>query len=172
MDNLDIYLYIIILVIYAVTRIFKSASKKPPVRTVPGKQQPPSGTQPGDQTTRKRPFSFEDVIKEFEQSFQEKTAEPVVEPYEVEEIDRTPPPVPVSKPTASTVTSQSPYYSHEGQRYDEQTVDVNTGPQSYERNEKYKIGTVEEHEIVKRLRNPDGLRDAIIFNEIINRKYF
>jgi len=174
MDNLDIYLYIIILVIYAVARIFKTVNKKPPVRRAPGQSGPDQGPNTKE-SPQKRPFSFEDILREFEQSFKEETAEPEVE-VPMRESHRVPPPVPVSespKPAAPTV---SPYQTYEGLSYEDTTPEVLVKPSAdkpaYARNEKYVIGKRAEHYIIKKIKSPGGLRDAIMLNEIINRKYF
>ncbi len=176
MDNLDIYLYIIILIIYAVTRIFKTANKNAPVRPAQRKQPVQTPAQGEVETPRKRPFSFEDILREFEKGFQEETGEPAVESHMPSESFRPPPPVPASRPTTEESASDTVYHTYEGQSYEDIPSYEEKGHPAekpvYERSAKYKIDKAGVHEIVKKIRQPGGIRDAIIFNEIINRKYF
>jgi hypothetical protein len=132
---------------------------------VPGTEQKPG----------KRPFSFEDILREFEQSFKEETAEPGSE-GSAPELRRVPPPVPVAESPKPAEPSASPYQTYEGLTYEDTTPEIVqsrlAGKPAYSRSEKYKIEKKRVHPIVKKINSSGGLRDAIIFNEIINRKYF
>lgn len=173
MDNLDIYLYIILLVIYAVARLFKASGKRPPVRKIESSGSDPVQPAHTPQTRKKRPFSFEDLLSEFEESFAERTkTEPEVEPPVVEETasGRIP-----ESPSADTrPAADSGYFTYEGMSYDDVTpqTPLVAPVSSFTRDARYKIDRGRKHPIVKKLQQSGGLKDAILLSEILNRKHF
>jgi hypothetical protein len=173
MDHLDIYLYIILLVIYAVARLFKASGKRPPVRkTAPANSDTRQSAQTAERK-KSRPFSFEDLLSEFEESFREKTAP---QPQEAEPAVEEPAygRIPES-PSAKTKPASDPeYFTYEGSSYDDITPETpSPAPVStFTRDARYRIDIRDKHPIVERLRKPGGLRDAVLLSEILNRKYF
>ena len=173
MDNLDIYLYIILLIVYAVARLFKASGKRASApKNRSGNATPePAGAQPKPQ---KKPFSFEDLLSEFEQSFQEKTADqPVVE--EPQEEEREEVPAPVRPPSgAAKPATQTSYHTFEGTSYEDISgpVPSPTAFSSFTRDTRYAIDIREKHRIIQKIRQPGGLKDAVLLSEILNRKYF
>jgi hypothetical protein len=168
MEDLDIYLYIILFVIYAVSRVFKGIKKAAPKPPVQGSPQQPQGGQPTQTAPPKRkPFSFEDLLKEFEEAATEKKSPPPVR----EEVAVEPPPPP---PIPKVSSERSKYESYEGMSLETipgPVEDIGKRKIGYERNKKYSLDTRSPSIYAKMLANPDGAKKAIILSEIINRKY-
>lgn len=172
MDNLDIYLYIILLVVYAVARLFKASGKRPTVKKTVGKRQEvqPAGAEP---KKKRRPFSLEDILSEFEESFRDEPREIPVEEVDPEEEARNTTSAPEST-SEDKASEPSPYFTYEGTSYDDLSTPA-ASPTDYSkfmRDARYSIGKTRKHSIIQKLKEPGGLRDAVLLSEILNRKYF
>jgi hypothetical protein len=180
MDDLELYIYIALGVIYFLSRAFRK--KKP--AAPPQNQRNSDSRSDYDQTSKKeKPVSFEDLLREFTGQKEE----PVYE-YEEENEDS----------DASYV--EDSYYQEEEQARKKYKTTEDVEYKSYEemynvsqdlktldeqvdlemtkkkRFEEYKIeGGVNIH-TAKRFRellqNKDSIKDAIILKEILDRKYF
>jgi hypothetical protein len=126
------------------------------------------GQQPDTPPTRKKAFSFEDILKEFEKNLAgEQIEDEKPLPVEQMHFDR-PKPAPVV-----VEEKRSPYHSFEGMSYeDEQSPVIVEEEKDFERNEKYQMKETEVSDFVEMLRDPNGAKNAIVLSEIINRKYF
>ncbi len=184
MKDFDTWFYVIAFVFYIIAQIYRGYKKTkaapPPPKTSrqprrTGDQVPVPvevHTKPVRKKSKKR-FSFDDLLKEFEESFaEEKRPEPVresPEKYEKEvfkgysETE--------SYETENVRTEQPPI---KGLETLESTMDTKPGKTELEftRSEDYKIQKNVENPYAKILREPDGLKKAIILSEILNRKYF
>lgn len=168
MDNLDLYLYILIGIIYLVSRALKG-QKKPvpqrPKRPAPGT--PVSGDTTAPEPAPHRPFSFEDLLREFERQMippepEEKPAKPVeVVPAEEQHYPAAP---------------SAEYTSYEGQSLEQEAY-----PMYYQESDFQNIAAQVERDVPQKrkkrnfgrlLRHPSGVRDAVVLSEILQRKHF
>jgi hypothetical protein len=171
-DGLQIILYIIFAIIFIVAKVMKGQDKKkktPPQR--PNINRPQTGTavnRPTTQTTRKKTFSsFEELIREFERKALGEEEPEIVQP--------------VKKPVQQKIREvenkyeQNPYTTYEGQSLEDTSDYSGTSGQTseaiYERSFHYTIESEQCNRIAQMLRKPEGIQDAIILSEIINRKY-
>lgn len=171
MENIETILYLLIGVAYLISRVLKARKKAPPPR--PG-QAPPPQSQPQAQSQQnqrqpKKTFSFEDILKEFEQSLEGEVE--VEEAPPVREVKQEIP-QPVAVPPEPRQPSR--YEAYEGTSYSKQSKASTSEKrvESFARNEKYSIKEEIVNDYVKMLRDPDGFKNAIVLSEIINRKYF
>jgi len=168
--DLESLLPIVLAVIYILSRFFKSKpnqkkTQRPPVSTQ--QRQKPEVTD--KRPPRKKPFTFEDILKEFEKNL---SGDEFVEekPKPIEELD-------YENQKSVTVEAESrptKYESYEGTSYETPEVlkkDRNEKTE-FSRSENYTVKEEEESEFIKILREPDGAKKAIVLSEIINRKYF
>lgn len=168
-DNLETYIYIFFAVIYIISRIIKARAKQ-------NKQQSAGRTAPQQvhpQTARNTPppkkaFSFDDILKEFEKNlsgeeFQEEKSFPV------EEI-RHEKPVPIA--VKAIEEKPNPYQKYRNKVKEPSSNKIDRKEPAFERNEKFAIKEVQVSPFIKMLQNPEGFRNAVVMNEIINRKYF
>ena len=172
MDNLENYLYILFAVVYIIIRLIKARSKQ----QKGGTATPPQQGQPRQvreqrqqgQPQRKRAFSFEDILKEFEKNLAGEEA--YEKPLPVEEIkhQKPTPVVEARKPRKKNL-----YEAYEGSDYvaTDEDQDIKETA-NFSRNEKYTIKDNVAGEYIKMLRDPQGFKNAIVLSEIINRKYF
>jgi len=163
--DLESLLPLLLAAIYIISRFLKSKPKQnAPNRPIRQQQ----NDQPDQAPTKKKAFSFEDILKEFEKNLAgEQYEEEKPLPVEGMHFDR-PKPVPVV-----TEEKRSPYHSYEGMSLE--TKEYPVGPEKadeFERNEKYQMKETEVSDFVQMLRDPDGAKNAIVLSEIINRKYF
>jgi hypothetical protein len=163
--DLESLLPLLFAAIYIISRFLKS-KPKPGVPNRPMPQQ--QGQQPDTPPTRKKAFSFEDILKEFEKNLAgEQIEDEKPLPVEQMHFDR-PKPAPVV-----VEEKRSPYHSFEGMSYeDEQSPVIVEEEKDFERNEKYQMKETEVSDFVEMLRDPNGAKNAIVLSEIINRKYF
>jgi len=171
MEDLDIYLYVILFLIYAASRIFKGVKKAPQRPPAPGSGQGKSsgsGSPSQSGQPKRKPFSFEDLLREFEEA--SKPREPETEDYEEKVI--APPPV----PTKEIARQNSPYESYEGTSLEEieeklqEKTPIDT--KLLVREEKKSRAMPLARKYAELIRDPEGAKKAIILSEIINRKYF
>jgi len=167
--DLENLLPIVLAAIYILSRFFKAKPKQ-------GKSQKPVSPQKANnpvtmdkKPSKKKAFTFEDILKEFERNLAGEDMEEE-KPLPVEDIE-------YEKPIPVTVEAEnrpSKYESYEGTSYetpeflkkDQSKIEV------FSRNENYAVKEEEESEFIKMLREPDGAKNAIVLSEIINRKYF
>lgn len=174
MDNLENYLYVLFAVIYIVSRIIKARSKQKQEK----QQQQPRGQtqsqqpgQPQSPPQRKKAFSFEDILKEFEKNLAGEEEEPAYEkPLPVQEI-RHEKPAPVHVPEVKQ--KPNPYADYMGsQRKSIKEEMAEDSASIFLRNENYSIKDKVTSDYVKMLQDPEGFKNAVVLSEIINRKYF
>jgi len=164
--DLESLIPLIFVALYIIRMITKAKSKKEtPNRTA--RPQQASSPNSSSAPPQKKPFSFEDILKEFEKNL---AGEEYVEekPLPVEEIryeKPKPKPAPVREPEPSI------YQSYEGTTYESLPSSMSKQDE-YQRNEKYALQEKSMSEFAKLLRDPQGAKNAIILSEIINRKYF
>lgn len=172
MDDLSTIFYIIVAIIY----VIYSAMKRGKPKKLP--QNGPDSPIPGDfgevtqestpGKTQRRP-NFEDLLREFTQQ-----QEPKVKEKEIaeEEIDQSEPFFETERPFVAESKKSSVY--DEFQNVEVSEVDVLRAPSVFKAQEDYngkdtsRLGV----DIREMLKNPDGLKKAILLNEIIRPKYF
>ena len=168
MDNLENYLYIALALIYIISRVLK-ARPKPDQNQQPGKPQQARTAGQSRQDRPRKPFSFEDILKEFEKNLGG-------EEFEEEK------PVPVEEMPYSRATSveepkkkkiSNPYESYEGTTYNSPSISERPKqPEIFTRDENYSFRNDLTSQYIKMLQDPEGFKNAIVLSEIINRKYF
>ena len=169
MKDLDTWFYVIIFVFYVGAQIWKGLKKSK-------QSQPPQQPQVSDsipvgersQTTvkkRRKKFSFDDLLKEFEKGFEQERQpeQPVDLPPEVSN-EYTP-------PVYEGLEQYEPELTSSFEEEKDVPVRESITSSDRERDERYKIKQVEENPFAKILQEPDGARKAIILSEILNRKY-
>ena len=149
--------YIILAVIALVSQLLKKkkeASAPPASRPGQGKPQP-----------QKKPFSFEEILKEFQAEVlqEERQPEPIIEPVETRQ-----------KPAPPRSRKPKAFEAYEGQSYETLETDseeIDEKLKRYKRDEHYDLASNVRHPIMDVLQSEDGPKNAIIFSEILNRKY-
>ncbi len=154
MDDIQLILYIIFVAIAILTRVFKSKKKEQP--------QPQQQSEAEEyETSSPKPKSFEDLLKEFtgESTAVETEVTSYEEEYEADDEIET-------------------YESMDSNPKELKTIDelVDLEDDRHTGNFKHFAGYEEQeenvnNEFVEALQNEEGARKAIIFSEIINRKY-
>jgi len=179
MDDLELYIYIALALIYFLSRAFR---KKKPVAP-PRKPQDANSSDGYEQDHRKeKQVTFEDLLREFTGQKKEPEYEYEERPEEYEESH-----------------SEEKYY-HDEESTEEYPTEEEVGYKSYEevysmnkdlktldeqvrlemaekkRFDTYKIETGRNIHVAKRYRkmlhNKDSIKDAIILKEILDHKYF
>lgn len=137
---------------------------------------------------QKKPFSFEDILKEFETEVLDKPQQQSTErmPYgeepqyrkrALEESDSVRPLEEKERymDKAPTVEEKfGKYESFEGTSYETVSDDEIKMPENLgvsKRDEHYEVESRQSNRFADMLKNSDGLKDAIVLNEILNRKY-
>jgi hypothetical protein len=167
--DLENLLPIVLAAIYILSRFFKAKPKQ-------GKSQRPVTPQKANRPaamdkkpSKKKAFTFEDILKEFEKNLAGEDIEEE-KPLPVEDIEYERP-----KPVAVEAENHpSKYESYEGTSYETPEIlkkDRNR-KEEFSRSENYAVKEEEESDFIKMLREPDGAKNAIVLSEIINRKYF
>ncbi len=112
---------------------------------------------------RKKAFSFDDILKEFEKNLEGETYQ---EEEVVEEIrHENPAPVAVQEKT-------NPYQNYKNKTAPSALGEIKRTDPVFVRAEAFKIRKKEVHPFVQMMRNPDGFKNAVVMSEIINTKYF
>jgi hypothetical protein len=182
MNDLELYIYIALALIYFLTRAFKPKKSPRPPKDIrgPASDSPDSTSRPA----RERPMTFEELLQEFtgyrepQQTLAPTREEEVEEEVQHEEIQE----------------EEHEYKYYEG--YDDYKkssyADYNTVQQlekdlttideqvSFEEplEKKFDWGEIEivksiqSEKYRKMLQNPESIRDAIILKELLDRKYF
>lgn len=179
-----IWIYIVIGIIYF---LFNRLKKKSP-------QEEPDSERPSNESAsdydKSRPVSFEDLLREITEGKQPKPAEPVVQQRQ-EYAPQAPRPVYVDyddeieeeeqnleKVTFDQERSNEIYENAKKQAFNRPSLeesmnlaDVNT---TYGKFKEFEAKTERNilSEYVKDLRDPKGIKRALILNEVLNRKYF
>ncbi len=169
MENLETYLYIFFAVIYIISRVLKARTKKGQMqKPVSNPQRQPSHQVPKSPSKPKRGFSFEDILKEFEKNL---AGEPVEEEkvFPVEEINHEKP-VTITEEVVEERPNKYQRYRHKS--FKEGGIEIIRKRSEFSLNENYKIKEEVAGEYAKMLRDPDGVKNAIVLSEIINPKYF
>jgi hypothetical protein len=181
MNDLEIYIYIALAVIYFLSRAFrKKKSSKPP------SSRPRTSSQDGYEhpTSKEKPLTFEDLLKEFTGQKEETVSEQGGDLIEVEDND-------VIK---EKYGNEEEIYSNEYEKQEEvqyksyeevyaskerlKTLDeqIQLNEPARKRFDEYKIKKKVNIHTASRfrelLKNKDSLKDAIILKEILDRKYF
>jgi len=190
MSDLELYIYIGLILIYFLSRALrKKKTGNPPVQ----RPRNPSSRDVYEKTsTKERPMTFEDLLKEFTGQREEVT--PAVEVEEPAEVDTKP--QDESEIENDVETSYNEYKSYDENLYENYeetyksyeevfgheeglvTLDeqVNLKKPRRKRFEGYKIQEEENIHVAQRfrhmLKNRDSIKDAIILKEILDRKYF
>jgi len=171
MKDLDTWFYVIIFVFYIGAQIWKGLKKarqsQPAQQPVVPDSIPVGGKRQIRVEKRRKKFSFDDLVREFEEGFvQERQPEKQIElPPEIPEESTIP-------YTSGQLKDEPEFVSsfEEEKTYNSLFDEDMVVPES-ERNIKYRIKTKEENTYAKILKEPDGVKKAIILSEILNRKY-
>ena len=178
MDDLQIIIYIVFIVLYLLSRALRK--KKPVVGDDSHTQETPGSLSTSSESKpRKRPTTFEELLRELEghpQETEEIKEEPQVHAeQEKEPVVEETAMIEESLHASPTVNPQWEKYMKEGglQSLDE-TVDLDA--QLRKRFDTYKISRKDNIHTASRyrelLRSRDSVKDAIILKEILDRKYF
>lgn len=153
MDNLGDWLYIVFLVIAAISGLFGSGKKKKQTKAKP--VQPQQEEMPDVETERGK--GFWEILQEMQNEPQEKPQEKPKPPVKS---------IPKPKPAAKKATPASPFLAGEG-KISNFTPKQNTPSLLEEPIEEDHTVTSEDFH----LQDIDEVRKAIIYNEILTRKY-
>ena len=172
MDDLELYIYIALGVIYFLSRAFR---KKKPVTPPQNQRNADTGHDYDEDTRTEKPVTFEDLLREFTGQKEEAEYDYADEGEEPDSsyVEDSP------KEYASTEEVEYKSYrevynvNKDLKSLDEQVDLEKTGKKRFE---EYKIEEGVNVHTAKRfrelLRNKDSIRDAIILKEILDRKYF
>jgi len=161
--------FIFYIVLAAIALLSQLLKKRKTARNIPPPSQGGASAKP-----RKKPFSFDDILKEFEAEILEKK-QPEKEAYQQEPV-REVQIEEVKKPQVggSAKERSSEYSSYEGNSYETLETDdedISSKIKKYRRDEHYAIAEENLHPIAQILHEKDGAKKAIILSEILNRKY-
>jgi len=161
--------FIFYIVLAAIALLSQLLTKRKTARNIPPPSQGGASARP-----RKKPFSFDDILKEFEAEILEKK-QPEKEAYQQEPV-REVQIEEVKKPQVggSAKERSSEYSSYEGNSYETLETDdedISSKIKKYRRDEHYAIAEENLHPIAQILHEKDGAKKAIILSEILNRKY-
>lgn len=178
MDDLQLLIYIIFIVLFILSRALR---KKKPV-SPDNAEQNTGGEQASARPASKRPVTFEDLLRELERLPPEKSEnEEWEESKVVESVDQ--------KETENQYPTYATYESQEEQstidpEYEKYLKDAGMTPLDEQidieeplkkRFEEYRIQQKEHKQNAARykqlLKDPETLKDAIILQEILKRKY-
>jgi hypothetical protein len=181
MDDLELYIYIALAVIYFLSRAFRKKKQvKPPAST----QSTSSSHDYEDSPKKEKPLIFEDLLKEFtgkkdvpvyeeEEEFIEVEEENTADRKYVKEIDQFVDEYDTNHED-NYKSYQDPYPNKGNLKTLDEQVQIKTAPSK--RFDAYKIEKNVNIHTAKRfrklLKNKDSVKDAIIFKEIFDRKYF
>lgn len=170
MDNLDLYLYILIGIIYLVSRVLKAQKKVAPPGTP---RRMLESTEPTAEAPASKPFSFEDLLKEFERHINPQE-QPSDHPEQEEAYSEA-----VVQPKVTE------YESYPGasdyKTYEAKSLEGEAYPMYYQESELAGISMLaERHHQTRRkkrnfgklLRSPGSLRDAVVLSEVLGKKDF
>ena len=168
MDDLSTIFYIVIGIIYFIYSAIKKSKTKNVPRNRPGSPIPgelnEDTQEPHEEPMTRRP-SFEDLLREFTQETPEAPKEVIEETYEEPE-DTYEPEYTYNEEKKTT----SIYNEYQNIHVTEEDIVGKSLFDAYDTDEdtRNKFGA----EIREMLKNPEGLKKAIIVNEILKPKYF
>ncbi len=193
MKDFDTWFYVIAFVFYIVAQIMRGYKKAKNAKPQPQKPRQPETMRervPGPTPTATKPqpapkkrskrFSFDDLLKEFEESFEGK-------PYPEPESKPVPKPQPGKNVVIETGFKGYSDTEFEESDYDDRAKVLqpvgkaekrppaekqDPGSRDFTRSEGYKIEEKIENPYARMLKEPEGLKKAIVLSEILNRKYF
>ena len=169
MEHLDLYIYLALGGLYLISKLLKGATKShlpnaPSQQTDDAPEQAQTDAKP-----RRRPaFSFEELLKEFEQQYEQKQPEPKPGPEAVKQEKK---PAPERKEEVE-VRSYPTYEDMSVEEVSNKHLEGSLMADRFKRDEHYAKKEVIVNDYIKMLREPGGLRNAIVMSEIMNRKYF
>jgi hypothetical protein len=179
MDDLELYIYIALGLIYFLSRAFR---KKKPVTPPPKRQETNSGGGYQQDPAKEKQVTFEDLLREFTGQKKEPEYEYENEPDEYEESYNEDKYYQEEESAVeSTLEEETGYKSYEDvysmnkdlKTLDEQ-VDLDVSEKKrfavYKIEEGINIHTAERYREL--LQNKDNIKDAIILKEILDHKYF
>ena len=168
MEDLKIWVYVIIGAIYLISRAMKKKE--------PENQKPRSPLETEDEVgpARKAPASFEDLLREFSQEQQETPRRTVQEADVVDD------PKPAVEETIRLEGEKRHFADEESRAIYERSIQEAEGAHiSYERDEHFKMKGLEKEEshnefasdLKKMLQSPTDAKKAVVLSEILNRRY-
>lgn len=180
MDNIQFWLYVIVAVIYLISRSRKKAQEK----NAPG-DVPRNPEQPFEQpvsTTRPKQLTFEELLREITEAKETKRIpepEPPTPAYvdyddEIEDEEKSLETIPAIDDDKSTKIYEDAKRMAFNRPSLEETLklsDVNTDFKRFAEFERKPTATILT-EYTQALRDPKGFKKAIILSEILNRKHF
>ncbi len=186
MDDLQFWLYVIIGVIYLITQVRKKAKQSqdiPTDRPVSRERHTPEPNRNSDTATptpTSKPISFEDLLREITEAKTGK-AEPEYDPYEPEEeyYDE-----PRQAQTSEVIDYAKPEYTYsayeEAKTRDysslslEESLKLEDVDVKYGKFREFETGTQANllDLYTKDLRDPEGLKKAVILTEVLSPRHF
>ncbi len=161
MENLQIYFYIILLIIYLVARVMKSKDNAKPKS---GQPQPTDDT---DYKSPERPFSFDDVFKELEKQFGGEEDKPI--PHREHYREQQPLKEKLPEPPLSNEYKSLTKADLESTELSKQIGEM--GSLLKEDTTKRGSKSEEPSYYAKLFKSGNGARDAFVMGEIFNKKY-
>ena len=173
MDDLSIILYIIIGIIYLLSRVFRS--KDTPPANIPDEQEEYEQSQSGPERPKRRPSSFEELLREFSGE---------TEVQETKKDFRQPPATPDPlKQKAEAMERMDDEVREVYEKSISQTGKLKTIDELVDiKDEKKNVAVIDVRGKEKRklktskyarlLKNKNNLKTAIVLSEILNRKHF
>ncbi len=164
-------IFFIIFVVFSILSSLLNRKKKaqrPP-------QSPSAESQTADPQRKKRPFTFEDILREFEVEIPEQKQpqpEEVYDEQRYDEVDERHDPFSYADEDKE---KSSAYETYEGATYDTAEVvnpELDKKLERLKNSEIYALSEQVTNEYAEELADPDGLRKAIVMKEILDRKYF
>lgn len=171
MDNLENYLYLLLLVIYIISRVMKARSKQGNSPVSGGNQhRNPQPISPQQKKQAKKAFSFDEILKEFEKNLsgEEFVEEPMVPVHEVKKEK----PEEVVIEHAYKKRSSLDQYNQKAYSSEKPRAATSNPNADFLRNDNYSIKKDKISKYKEMLSNPQGIKDVVVLNEIFNRKYF
>jgi hypothetical protein len=172
MDNFELYLYIILGVIYLVSRLLKGKSEA---------QKPRKSRRPqAEGGEEEKPFSFEDLFKEFEQQApaeetpRKETAKPTfVKPGDSDYRREAEKQEEELSWAARRDEAAKDYKTYEGKSYEKYDLkkDLSNMGSLLKEDHAKKDKKVETNYYINLFKKSNGARDAFVMSEIFNKKY-
>lgn len=170
MDDISLIFYIILGILYLLSRVFKKKEQEPPLRGPEEDMERDFG--PDTSTERRRPTTFEDLLREFtgqpsqeEQDFPqapEKTEDDEQRREAIEEVDD----------EVKRVYDKS-IRSAENLKTIDELVNIEEEPPKIERRieEKRKKSSTPSNKYARLLKEKNDLKTAFVLKELLDRKY-
>ncbi len=175
MDNIQFWLYVIIAVIALIAQMRKKKrDQSAPAQPRPGRTSAQSQQEIGEESRREvvnKPVSFEDLLKEILEAKEPAIPEP--EPEEYLEVEKETKYREYEKDETFDLYKKSAKEAAESKTLEESIRKLESQVK-YEHFEHYEVESAEHPaaRLLKELKEPGGMKKAIIFSEILNRKHF